>query len=107
MSYESKAQSYGSYATRSRIDICATEQAYVFINDARPEFIQLSEKVIGRMPIAIDALAMGVCASPNGDSLDDDGALLSAMQSVWPSVSNALYDPPPDNGGENGTPPPE
>ena len=94
MSYESKAAAYADPDTRARIFICSTEQAYVFVNDGREDIAQLADRVIAGEPAALGALASGVCASPNGDTLDDDGQLLSAMQSVWPVVAAALYLPP-------------
>lgn len=94
MTYQSKAEAYADPETRARIQICATEQAYVYVNDGRPDIAQLADRVISRDPLGMDALAAGVCASPNGDALGDDAGLLAAMQSVWPTVSAALYEPP-------------
>jgi hypothetical protein len=94
MSYQTKADAYADPATRARIDICSTEQAYVYVNDGRPDIAWLGLAVIGRHPLALQALSAGACASPNGDTLDDDTALLGAIQSVWPVVAAALYVPP-------------
>jgi len=91
VSYQTKAEAYADPDTRARIYMCEVEQAYVFVNDGRPDIAQLADRVIAGEPTAQNALASGVCASPNGDNLTEDGPLLSAMQSVWPVVAAALY----------------
>lgn len=91
MSYESKATAYADPATRARIDVCSTEQAYVYVNDGRADIAALGAAVIGRQPLALQALAAGVTAGPNGDALEQDGPLLSAVQTAWPTVAAALY----------------
>lgn len=96
MSYQSKASAYADPTTRARIDVCCTEQAYVYVNDGRSDIADLGAAVISRNPLALQALAAGVTAGPNGDALEQDGSLLSAVQAIWPTVAAALYPPPPE-----------
>ena len=103
MTYQTRAAAYADPTTRGRIDVCATEQAHVYVNDGRPDIAALADEVIARTPLHLSALAASVCASPNGDALDDDGALLAAMQAVWPAVAAALYVAPPPEEIPTGT----
>lgn len=94
MTYQGKADAYADPATRARIAACSSEQAYVYVNDGRPDIAWLAQQVIALSPQALSALAAGVCSGPNGENLAEDGPLVSAVQSIWPTVAAALYVPP-------------
>jgi len=102
MTYASTAEQYADPETRARINTCATEQAHVYTLQEGPTKT-LADKVIAQWPEALNALAYAVLVSPNGPMVDNDGDLLSAMQSVWERTAQALYPPEP----EEEPPPPE
>lgn len=96
MAYKDIAGLAGNMDYTSRLTACCTEQAAVFINDARPEYIALAEAVITDAGAAL-WFAWLVAAAPGfGDAYGsggieaiEDGMLLSAVQANWPIVAEA------------------
>lgn len=88
-----------------RIRACCVEQAEVYKNDARPEFVDLANDVLKgdgqgvASFIRITAAAPGIAemATTNG-SLDQsqvtDGAILASVQANWEVVADLFYSTP-------------
>lgn len=91
MSYQDSNEQYRDMGQRGRYEMCAREQGYVFAADGRPDIAALGRGVVAGNMTDLDALIAGVVVGPNGDQLDDDAALLSAMQAIWPTVAAARY----------------
>lgn len=80
----------------NRITACCTEQAAVFVNDQRPEYVALAQDVIADAgnaawfywPVAsapgfADAFVSG------GSAAITDPMLLAAVQALWPTIAAA------------------
>ena len=91
MSYADMAALYANPEQRARIDMCTREQGAIFTNDGRPDIAALGRDTVAGYTNALDAVAAAVITGPNGAGLDDDPALLSAVQAVWPTVAAALH----------------
>jgi len=89
MSYADKAATVADEGFRSRVRSCSTEQALVFVNDARPEFSVLADLVIRNQGSA-DALIPLVAGQPAIDTASADPDILAAVQSVWPVYGATL-----------------
>lgn len=90
-SYAETAERYRDELFRNRSESCSREQAYVYINDARPDIKGLAAGVLAGVATDIDALIAAVSTAPGMSELDTDPGLLSATQTVWPTVAAARY----------------
>jgi len=91
MSYAEMHQVYDDPATRQRAIMCIKEQAQVFAQNPAVDISSLGAAVMRNQWQDIDAVWSAVSTGPNYLTLTDDLSLLSAVQSVWPSVANVLY----------------
>jgi hypothetical protein len=91
VSYAQQSTLYRDQLSRSRIDMCVREQGYIFAADGREDIASLGRAVTAGSVTDIDAVAAAVCVGPNYAELDDDAALLGAVQTAWPSVAAARY----------------
>lgn len=78
---------------RGRITAASSEQALIFINDARPEFIAPSEQIILSSGNALQLVSL-VAAQPGITAESTDGDILAALQAVWPQYGSALLGAP-------------
>ena len=91
MSYQDDAILYRDGDFRNRAEMCVREQAYVFSADGRVDIASLGQSIVGGNYAHLDAVIAAAVTAPGSGDLSDDGALLSAVQAVWPSVAAALY----------------
>jgi hypothetical protein len=102
MSYSAVDQLTQDSLFGGRVRACAVEQALVFQNDARPEFVALADAVLKNEPEAVSTITRLVASAPGladkastGDGLDQtqitDGDILSSVQAQWPTVAELLY----------------
>jgi len=91
MSYAEQGALYSDISQRQRMTMCAREQGYIYTADGRADIAALGRGVVAGDPQDIDAVIAAVCTGPNWDSISEDQALLSATQSVWPTVAAARY----------------
>jgi len=89
MSYAEQAATAADEEFRARVRACSTEQALIFIDDARPEFNLLAEQVI-RSPAFADPLVPLVAGKPGLTTASGDPDILAAVQSVWPVYGATL-----------------
>lgn len=91
MSYQDQSDLYRTGEQRNRMEMCVREQGYIFAADGRPDIASLGRGVVAGDLTDIDAVIAAVCVGPNSAELGEDGPLLSAVQSVWPTVAAARY----------------
>lgn len=91
MSYQEQSDLYRNVAERGRMEMAVREQGYIFSADGRPDIAALGMGVAAGNLTDIDAVVAAICTGPNSGELGDDAALLSAVQSVWPTVAAARY----------------
>jgi len=91
VTYQDMASRYRSVDERNRYEMAVREQGQIFAFDGRPDIAALGAAVVAGKPSDIDAVIAAICVGPNSDFLDEDGALLAAVQAVWPTVAAALY----------------
>lgn len=91
MSYQEMDAVYTNSETKSRGVMCIKEQGYIYVNDTRHDIAALGAGVVRGLWTDIDAVWTAVATGPNYATIGDDQALLSAVQSVWPSVAAILY----------------
>jgi hypothetical protein len=103
MSYltQARLQNHPDFTDRCRSALL--EQASVFVNDARPQFIALSNAILLDQPAQVSTFIRGLAAAPgfadeadNGDGTVDpskiaDAEILSAVQNQWPGVASLFY----------------
>ena len=99
MSYKEMSDAYAS--DRQRYRACIHEQAQVFAAPTRtvggeqvpntPQDQALGRSIIAGSPGDEDAIIWAISTGPNWAALGDDGPLLSAVQSAWPTVAGALH----------------
>lgn len=94
MTYQEDADLYGDEEFRARATMCVREQGYVFSADGRPDIAALGRSVVAGSLMDIDAVTAAAITAPGSEGLDDDAALLAAVQAVWPSVAAARYPQP-------------
>ena len=91
-----------------RVRACATQQAEIFRNDARPDFVALADDVLRGDGIKTNAFTRITAAAPGiadkaatEDGIDQtkvtDDDVLSTVQANWQVVAGLYY-------GEDGTP---
>jgi hypothetical protein len=90
MTYIQIATLVGDSTFTNRITACCTEQAGVFINDQRPEYVDLARTIINNAETA-QWFYWLAATSPGFAESDDitDQMILAAIQSLWPVVSAA------------------
>jgi hypothetical protein len=90
-------------AFNGRVTACCTQQAEIFRNDARPDFVALANDVLlgdGRVTSTftrIIAAAPGIAdKAATGDGIDQtkvtDDDILSTVQANWQVVAGLYYD---------------
>lgn len=91
MSYQEQSEAYRDIEARGRYEMAVREQGYIFSADERADIKALGMSVVSGDVQDIDAVIAAICTGPGWDSLADDQALLSAVQSVWPTVAAATH----------------
>jgi len=94
VSYESQDELTRDEVFRGRVRMCVAEQAEVFVNDGRPEYKQLANQAIGALEPTTEQFVPLVAMAPAMSADATDGAILSAVQYMWPIVG-ARYVPAP------------
>jgi hypothetical protein len=89
MSYTDTATLVATPAFQARILAASTEQALVFVNDARPEFTVVATAVILSAANAYPLVNL-VAGEPGIVEASNDSEILSALQAVWPLYGTAL-----------------
>jgi hypothetical protein len=74
---------------QARITAAASEQALIFVNDARPEFKGPAEAVILSVGAASVFFSL-VAAQPAMSADSTDADILAALQAVWPQYGAAI-----------------
>jgi hypothetical protein len=104
MSYQSQAQLEADNAFQQRSRAAAIQQADIFINDQRPDFVAVSKGVLRADASLIIAFNTQAAAGPgiadkvdNGDGTIDqakvtDADMLSLTQASWPTVAGLFFD---------------
>ena len=98
MSYSTIDQLTGDPAFSGRIRACATQQAEVFKDDARPDFVALANDQLtgGTTYLAFVRIAAAgpgmadAAGDPPDQSLIPDDDILASVQGSWQTVA-ALY----------------
>lgn len=91
MTYQDQSDRYRGQ-DRSRYEMAIREQAHLtFTMDADPANKALADAVIAGNMQNIDAVMAAITVGPNSATLDEDGSLLSAVQTAWPVTASANY----------------
>lgn len=91
MTYQEQSDRYRATDERGRYEMCIREQAHLtFSHDPVPANQALAGSVIRGTTADIDALIAAICVGPNSATLDDDAALLGAVQTAWPVTAAAI-----------------
>jgi hypothetical protein len=92
MTYAERSAIYVDPETRARIDMCSSEQAHLtYANDADASNEALAADVAMGDGVALDAICRAVAAGPNWQQVEDDQALLAAVQESWHRVAIAFH----------------
>jgi hypothetical protein len=79
---------------QNRITAASTEQAMIFVNDDRPEFVAPSQRII--LASGNAAPLFPLVANQPGMSVESpDADILAAVQAVWPVYGAALVEAVP------------
>jgi hypothetical protein len=90
VTYQEQSDRYRDPDGRGRYEMCIREQAHsTFASSEDAGERALADSVIRGNHGDIDALIAAICVGPNSDTLDDDAALLGAVQTAWPSTAAA------------------
>jgi hypothetical protein len=89
MSYTDTAALTSNYEFQQRVTAASTEQALIFVNDARPEFVAPATAVILSASNAQPFVNL-VAGQPGITEAATDGDILAALQAVWPKYGAAL-----------------
>ena len=103
MTYQNIDTLTGDPAFQGRIRACCTEQAEVFRNDTRPDFVALANDVLRGSSPALLSFIRIVAAAPGladkaatEDGVDQtkvtDDDVLSTVQANWQVVAGLYYD---------------
>lgn len=74
---------------QSRITAASTEQAMIFVNDERPEYVAPAQRIILSAGNAAPFFPL-VAAQPAMSEESTDADILAALQAVWPKYGEAL-----------------
>ncbi len=96
MSYLSSAALAADPIFQKRMSSATTEQAAIYQNDARPEFIQLADNILRNPQAALTQFCVQASVQPGfneAESQDaiDDGQILSAVQAIYPTIAGVNY----------------
>ena len=91
MTYAETAALTQSQEFQARIIAACTEQALIFVDDARPEFVEPANAVILSPANGLPYVNL-VAGQPGITAASTDGAILAALQAVWPKYGAALID---------------
>jgi hypothetical protein len=93
MGYHDIATIVGDSDFTNRITACCTEQAAVFVNDQRPDYVALADAIIAEAGNATWFYWLVSAAPGFGDAGSPaaitDPMILSAVQALWPTVAAA------------------
>lgn len=89
--YSDDAALFVNNEFRDRAHMCSREQGYIYSADGRADIAALGHGVVAGNWVDIDAIIAAVVTAPGNENLTDDGALLAAVQAVWPTVAAARY----------------
>jgi hypothetical protein len=89
MSYLDTYHLSGNFEFQARVTAASTEQALIFINDARPEFNEPASRIILSPGNAAPFFSL-VAGQPAMTVDATDGDILAALQAVWPQYGAAL-----------------
>jgi hypothetical protein len=89
VSYLDTAQLTQNPEFQGRVIAAASEQALIFVDDARPEFVIVAQDVIRTATNAYPLVAL-VAGKPAINQASTDGDILAALQAVWPVYGSAL-----------------
>jgi hypothetical protein len=105
MSYSTIDALYNDALFGGRVRACTEEQAQVFVNDARPDYVALSNDILRsgggttntfiRLTAAAPGIAEaaeGSLTSPIDQELVLDEMILSAVQGNWQLVASLYFD---------------
>ena len=81
---------------KGRLTSALTEQASIYMNDARPEFVQLAEKILLNPTLVLSQFTSAVSVQPGFNEAPDqgvieDGQILAAVQAVYPVLADVNY----------------
>ena len=91
MTYAETAELVANYGFQTRVLAASTEQALIFVNDARPEFRVPAEAIIVSVSAALPFVNL-VAGQPAMSEASTDGDILAALQAVWPQYGAALVE---------------
>jgi hypothetical protein len=74
---------------QGRVTAASTEQALIFVNDARPEYSTPAHRIILAAGNASPFFSL-VAGQPAMTAASSDGDILAALQFVWPQYGDAL-----------------
>jgi hypothetical protein len=89
MTYSETAALVDDPDFRGRVTSASSEQALIFINDARPEYIVVAQTVI-LYPGNAGPLVNLVAGQPGITAAATDADILAALQAVWPKYGTSL-----------------
>ena len=91
-----------NFGRRSRN--CINQQANVFIDDQRPDFVSLARKLIEGDPAMTQTMLLGIAAGAQFDTIVDNGDgtidsskitdadIQSRTDYIWPKVASFYFD---------------
>ena len=101
MTYQAAYQLTADAAFGGRTRACATQQAEIFKDDQRPDYVALAESVMRSEGdplwafVNLTASAPGIAGlagDPTDQALVTDADLLAAVQALWPVVAGLYFD---------------
>jgi hypothetical protein len=108
MSFQAIDQLTNDITFNGRIRACSVQQAEIFRNDARLDFVAAANEVLRGDGLVVNALIRITAAGPNGAAADNgdgtinqsnvtDADILSSVQTNWQVAADLYYN-------EDGTP---
>jgi hypothetical protein len=91
MTYQEDSDLYRSAEFRARSEMCIREQGYIYTTDGRADIAALGSGVVSGNWVDIEAVMAAIATVPGVGDLTDDAIMLSATQTVWPTVAAARY----------------
>lgn len=92
MTYQDTAELVVDPAFQGRVMAAATEQALIFVDDARPEFIAPAQLIILSPGNAVPFVNL-VAGQPGITAASADADILAGVQAVWPKYGTAILQP--------------